>query len=306
MKKTLLFLLSITLISSCEQSKKYEYIEIGQKESLFGGTENDEKDIKIIHAKTDSIAYLEAYQIFCISEKISKDMKEAIGATGTTPTDFKLIDEQGNNIALIISFEKMDSLKNKVRTRVFEMKNSIKESVDKNQEEEIANFKNSSKIDTIKINELNKYFSTKKDEFDPNGLSWHQPKSAPEYTNQNGIYCYFQSNNGMPSNLRMRLQYHADDWLFFKKVQFSIDGKAYEFIPRKTETDSGNGGQIWEWLDESMDKSNSDLLNALANAKSAKMKLIGRQYSKVRNITTNQIRDIKRTLELYEAMGGSY
>jgi hypothetical protein len=306
MKKIILLGLLIILVASCEQSKKYEYVEIGLKENFSGGTERDEKDGVTIRAKTDSIAYLEAYQKFCIAEKVAKDMKEAIGSSGTTPIEFKLLDDQGNDISLLINFDNIDSLKNDIRTRIFDLKNSLAESVEKNKENELTNIKNSSKIDSSKINELDKYFVIKKDEFDPNGLVWHKPKSAPKYTNQNGIYCYFQSNNGMPSNLRMRLQYEADDWLFFEKVQFSIDDKAYEFIPRDTETDSGNGGRIWEWFDQSMGSSNTELLNALANAKSAKMKLIGRQYYKIKNISTDQIKNIKRTLELYEAMGGTY
>ena len=298
-------LLIITLVS-CQQSRKYEYIRIEIKESIFGGTERNEKDAEIIKAETDSIAYLKAYLKFCISEKVSKDMEEAYGSTSTKPTDFKLIDEKGNNIALLISFEKIDSLKTSIRSRIFETKNSFKERAEEYRNKEISDFKNSVKIDSAKIKELESYFNQKKDEFNPDGLVWHKPKSAPKYANQNGIYCYFQSNNGMPSNLRLRLQYHSDEWLFLKKVQFSIDGTAIEFIPMDTETDSGNGGRIWEWFDESMGKSNTELLDLLSNGKLVKMKLIGRQYYDIKTISSTQIRDIKRTLDLYKAMGGVY
>ncbi len=213
MKKLLLLVLLTIIISACEQSKNYEYVELGLKESIFGGIEQDEKDAVVIKAKNDSIAYLEAYQKFCISEKVAQDMQEALGSSSTKPTDFKLIDEQGNNIALLINFDGIDSLKNDVRNRIFEMKNSLKETVDNNKEKEIETFKNTVQIDSAKIKELEKFFNSKKDEFDPNALVWQKPKSAPTYTNQNGIYCYFQTNNGMPSNLRLRMQYHADDWL---------------------------------------------------------------------------------------------
>ena len=306
MNKTLLYILLISVIYSCEQSKEYNYVEIGVKESLFGGAGKDEKVAVTIRAETDSIAYLEAYKKFCISEKVSQDMKETLGSSPTTPTDFKLIDEQGNNISLLIDFDMIDSLKNDVRTRIFNMKNVVKETSDNNIVKRIENFRNTVEIDSVKITELDKFFNSEKDEFDPSALVWHKPKNSPKYTNQNGLYCYFQSNNKMPSNLRLRMQYHAEDWLFIQKIQFSIDGTAFEFTPRKTETDSGNGGRIWEWFDEGMGKSNTELLDALANAKSAKMKLIGRQYHKVQNITDNQIRDIKRSLDLYEAMGGTY
>jgi hypothetical protein len=161
------------------------------------------------------------------------------------------------------------------------------------------------KIDSAKIKELKNFFRIKTDEFSTTGLTWYQPKSAPNYSNRNALYCYFHTENNVASNLRFKLQYYSEDWLFFDKVQFSIDGKAYEYIPSKTETDSGDGGHIWEWFDESVYESDRELLNALANAKSAKMKLSGK-YFDVRNITKEQIKAIKQTLDLYEAMGGTF
>lgn len=53
------------MIISGQRSKKYEYVEYvverETKESIFGGTECDEKDGEIIRTKNDSIAYLKAY-----------------------------------------------------------------------------------------------------------------------------------------------------------------------------------------------------------------------------------------------------
>lgn len=160
-------------------------------------------------------------------------------------------------------------------------------------------------VDSNKIRELMPYFKTKKDEFSTDEVVWYEPKTRPAYINRNGIFCYFQTKNGMPCNFRFSIQYYADDWLFFKKVFFSIDSNAYEYVPYKVETDNGNGGMIWEWFDESVTSSSDvKLIRALASAKQAKMKLVGRQYHNVKAITPSQIRDIKRTLELYEAMGG--
>ena len=304
MNKFLLVVL-VVVLASCQQLKEYEYTEIGTRESIFGGTERIENNVEIIRAENDSVAYLKAYRKFTMSEKLSKDMVEVYGDSEFQPTDFRLVDIEGHNIALI-NFDNIDSVEREIRTRIRGMKNYLKESAERNRKREITDFKNSVKIDSAKITELEPFFEAKKDEFNPDGLVWHKPKSAPKYTNRNGIYVYFQSINGMPSNLRLRLQYHSDDWLFLKKVQFSIDGKAYEFIPMNTETDSGNGGRIWEWFDEPIGKSNTELLNALSNAQSAKMRLIGRQYYDIKNLTKTQITDIQRTLDLYKAMGGDY
>lgn len=299
MKSVIFFLATVLLLVSCQESKKYEYIEVGTKSSVFGGMERIEKDIEVIKAKTDSVAYLEAYQSFCISEKVSKHMQKTYGTSVATPTSFKLLNESGNDIAPLANFQNIDSLKADIRSRIFKITSSMQGSGDFKEQERVE-------VDSAKIKELKPFFNLKEDEFDPKGLVWYKPKSVPKYTNRNAIYCYFQSNNKEPSNLRLRLQYHANDWLFFKKVQFSIDGKAYEFIPMDTETDSGNGGRVWEWFDEPMRRSNTELLEALANAKSAKMKLIGNQYYDIKKINSTQIRDIKRTLSLYKAMGGAY
>jgi len=305
MKIKLILLFFILLVLSCQ--KRYEYIELRTKKSFFGESERVVKNSETIRAKNDSIAYMEAYLKFCINEKMFEDIEEVFDNPGIAkPISFKLIDKQGNDIALFINFDKIDSLKTALRSSVFKMENISKRIADKNRESEISEFKNSVRIDSQKIKELEPYFNARRDEFDTRGIVWHKPKSAPNYTNRNALYCYFYSIDGIPGNLRLRLQYHDDSWLFFNKVQFSIDGKAFEFIPMNTETDSGNGGRIWEWFDESMGNTNAELLNALANAKSAKMKLIGRQYHKIKTITQTQIDDIRRTLELYKAMGGNY
>jgi hypothetical protein len=161
------------------------------------------------------------------------------------------------------------------------------------------------KIDTIKIKELKQFFRVKKDEFDNPGSEWYTPKSAPNFINQNGLYCYFNATNYEANNLRFQLQYVSDEWLFLRKVQFLIDGIVYEYVPYKINRDNGNGN-IWEWFDDNVSSKPTDmaLVIALANAKTAKMKLVGDKYSKEKNITPLQIKSIKQTWELYNAMRG--
>jgi hypothetical protein len=298
----LLFLGLMTFLTSCDKS--YKYVEKVSEESILGRTDIKEKDEETIKAKDDSTAYLEAFKKFCISVKVNKDMAQSMGKTYSTPLSFKLLNDKGIDITNTTLFANRTQREKEIEEQIFSMKNSIQDAVDNNKKEKTEEFKQTAKIDSAKIKELKQFFRVRKDEFSTTGKTWHEPKSAPSYTNRNGLYCYFQTENDMPSNLRFRMQYYSDDWLFFSKVQFSIDGKAYEYVPMDTETDSGDGGHIWEWFDESVSENDKELINALANAKSAKMKLIGRQYFDVRNISQDQIKGIKRTLELYQAMGG--
>lgn len=287
------------LATSCVANRQYTYIETAEERELFGGTSTKEKDAEIIMAKSDTLAYIEAFTKFCISEKVYRDVyKKGWGEYASVPKSFKLLNELGEDITNI-EFATKKQEEEIISAKYLTMENYL-DGLDEKDQDLAA-----SKVDSVKMQELLPYFNVKKDEFDPNGTVWYTPKSAPKYTNANGIYLYFGVQNNKPMALRFRIQYYAADWLFFSKVQFSIDGNAYEFIPLKTETDH-SGGVIWEWFDESLTSSDSNLIHALASAKTAKMKFIGRQYYDIKTITAKQTKDINRALELYNAMGGNY
>ena len=121
------------------------------------------------------------------------------------------------------------------------------------------------------------------------------------------VYLYFGKDDNSIKPLRLRVQYYADEWLFISNVIFNIDGKVFRFIPTKVERDSGNGGMIWEWIDEPIqDESDKELIYALVNAKSAKMKFNGSQYYKIRAISNAQLTSMRKTLELFNALGGNF
>ena len=155
-------------------------------------------------------------------------------------------------------------------------------------------------VDSSKVNELKSFFTHKSDEFAENKTTWIKPTSAPKYTNMNGIYCYFSENN-----LRFVFQFHRDDWLFIRNCIFLIDGKSFPYTPQNMKRDNDESG-ITEWFDDSVNGSNKDIVEALANAKEAKVKLNGDNYYDVKVITKKQISSINKTLEYYKAMGYNY
>lgn len=293
--KNILFLILLSLgVSSC--NKSYKYIEIVKEKSLFANYYDEkEKEPERISARDDSLAYLKAYQKFCISKKVHKDMTDEGMDFVSIPIKFSLYNSEGEEVSPYINSATLDSIKNKIMS----LKTGIKESLSE------AKRKKQNPIDSATVKKLSYLFIFNKDEFDPRELTWIKPKSAPQYTNQNGIYCYFMKDVNGVSNFRFRIQYYSDDWLFIHKYQFSIDNSAYEFIPNNVETDSGNGGYIWEWCDENIHTNNDiELIKALSNAKSAKIKFIGRQYHDIKTISPKQIKSIRNTIELYTAMGG--
>ncbi len=148
-------------------------------------------------------------------------------------------------------------------------------------------------------------FIIKKDEFSSYGISWVEPKSRPQYRNQNALYCYFAINNNYSVyNMHFVMQYEADSWLFIENCVFNIDGENITYIPSKMERD--NNSRIWEWFDERVDNRNISIVRKIANAKSVKIKLNGRQYYDTRTVKANDIASMKKILSFYEALGGTY
>ena len=291
---------------NCDNKKNYMYIEITTEEGSFGEINRKQKDVLLIKAISDSSAYISAFSKYCNSIKINDELKQSFGKVHSTPTEFKLLNEKGEDIVKSISFAEKEKREKEIKDQIFGIGNSLQEVVDNGRARDLEQLNVSGQVDSVKAKTLVKFFSQNKDEFSSENIVWYQPKSAPKYTNRNGLYCYFQTENGKPSNLRLRFQYYADEWLFFKKIQFSIDGKAFEYYPDATETDSGEGGKIWEWSDQALMESDKEFIYALANAKSAKIKIIGSQYYNVKPVSEEQIKSIKQTLDLFNAMGGRY
>ena len=284
MRKYLLLLFLMTLMVSCNKMKSYTYVVndidcLGRKESKT----------EIINALSDSLAFIEAYERHFISEKTFYQMQLLLKDTASYhDLGFSLTDETGKDV-LAISMANRDSIikslyddivasdKMKFDSMLFDMENA-----------------------RIKAEKLKSYFSFKKDEF--GGQVWVEPKDAPKYVNVNGVYCYFMLVDGKPSNLRFKIQYRADDWLFIQSYKFLVDGDTYDYVPNKVERD--NDTYIWEWSDNQVTTLSEPLLKSLSNAKTVKIRFVGRQYHKDKDITAKQIASIKRTLEYFYALGG--
>jgi len=279
------FLVAIGLIA-CSKNKTYEYIEVVNKKSIFDEVTTEELEPEKIKALNDTLAYLKAFRTFTFSEKIHKDVAKIAGESFTEPIRFRLLSSDG----IAINPDALGDLTLELT--------SIRTDVYSDDQVPVSN------IDSAVIKRLISKFRIKKDEFDPRGLTWIYHKASPIYLNRNGVFCYFAVKENQPLTLRLRIQYHADDWLFFKKVQFSVDQVPFEFYPSSIETDHGSGN-IWEWSDDELQGDDLKMIKDIAYAKNVKMKLIGRQYYKIKTLSNKQISAIKDALELFEAMGGS-
>ena len=115
MKKIVLISVSVLafILSSC--NKKYSYVEIVLEKGIFGGVDKKEREAKTIKAKNDTLAYLDAYQKFCISLKVSKDLQETYGEVYSTPLEFKLLNDKGDDIVYSMFFVTKDKKEKEIR-----------------------------------------------------------------------------------------------------------------------------------------------------------------------------------------------
>ncbi|MBR4773361.1 MAG: hypothetical protein IK010_02905 [Bacteroidales bacterium] len=292
--KTIFFILIALCFFASSCNKKYTYVEEIIDKDYFGGEERSTKKPETIWAKNDTSAYIEAFEKFKRSQYIYDRMVLDGIPYVDVPLGFNLYTKDGIDISNIefVSRKWWEDFYTKMFNNLFDTNTSGHES-------------NLGKIDSAKINELLPFFNIRKDEFAPDGRIWYTPKDAPQNVWVNGIYLYFMVIDGKAQNLRLKVQYYANDWLFLDRVYFSIDSNAYKYTPENVKRDNGRGGMIWEWFDEQVHRDDKPLLDALSNAKNAKMKFVGDKYHDIKNITEDQIISINRTLELYYLLGGT-
>lgn len=181
---------------------------------------------------------------------------------------------------------------------------------------------------------LNKDYSIKQYDFgaeDPKPLTWkddpinqetdalmatmHKSLNGNQYNlyssdisfgnNSNALFFYLDCNGNRAEELRMRVQYVADDPLSYDKIEFVIDGFLYQYVPRK-KTHGRIGAKLyWEVSDDALNSDDKDLVYALSHCSWARAKLIGKDgINHVKVLTTEQLKSFYNALELFRALGG--
>lgn len=151
------------------------------------------------------------------------------------------------------------------------------------------------------IAELSPKFKQIVDEFED--YTWIKHNTSPNYTNCNTIYLYFKKNaDGRFKNLRLRIQYEADDWLFINRVVFNCDGENFIYLPLDMQSDLGHG-RIWEWSDDLViTKHDTEIVYKIAKANQVKVKFKGSKYYATRTMDDEELRAFKETFEYYNLL----
>lgn len=120
MKNRVFIVLLFLSLFSC--SKKYQYTEF-LKDPMTDSVYMQDS-VQVIKARNDTLAYLKAYEKYCLSQKRSKDMFDVTAQFGPMPDSFSLVNPKGEDISDIEFFSK-DTLKTKIAYEVFTGKRTV-------------------------------------------------------------------------------------------------------------------------------------------------------------------------------------
>lgn len=162
-----------------------------------------------------------------------------------------------------------------------------------------AEAKEAAQRDSIKA-ALLPMFRVEDDDF--KGVRFYEAKSVPKYVDVNSVHLYIGQVDSTTMTLRLKLQYHADDWLFIDKVQIQSNGKVFTLKSREWKRDNGSGS-IWEWSDEPLVGADYFAISVLAD-NGGTIRYSGSKYFDKRMLTKKEVDNLKKTIELFKALGG--
>ena len=142
---------------------------------------------------------------------------------------------------------------------------------------------------------------TEKDEVE--GITWHYPSSYPQYANSR---CFVLPYIGEQSGnywLRCKVDYAANDWVFFTQIVINIDGvkrDTINFDYSDVTRDTVLGGKLWEAADFAPDNNRVQLLTDIANSQKTVIRFQGSDYYYDFTVPDKDKQGIKDVLAAYE------
>jgi len=143
------------------------------------------------------------------------------------------------------------------------------------------------------------------DEFEK--ITWYKYKQPFNYYYDSNIFLYFAKYDDelVPSNLRIKINYYGNDWLFIERYGFSIDGKSFEYAPYDFEREVKSAGKIHEWSDQQVNSQSCKIIKKIINSESAKIRYYGDTNQKTETINPIQKYAMRNVLYVYSGLGGS-
>lgn len=137
------------------------------------------------------------------------------------------------------------------------------------------------------------------------GITWYHSKTEPKYINTR---CYIFPYIGQTSSrtwLRVQCNYTGDNWVFFEKIVFVVDGERYTKTFSYYEIVRDNDhGDVWEVADFGPTNSDIQMLKDIANSTETIVRFQGDNYHHDFTIGAKDKQAIRDVITAYEFMKG--
>lgn len=138
---------------------------------------------------------------------------------------------------------------------------------------------------------------------DVEGITWYMPSSWPTYSNTRCyVLPYIGEQNGYKW-LKCKVDYAANDWVFFTQVIFSVDGVKRDtvyFDYGDVTRDTALGAKLYESADFSPSSSQIKLLEDIANSQKTIIRFQGSDYYYDFTVPDKDKQSIKDVLAAYD------
>ena len=141
-------------------------------------------------------------------------------------------------------------------------------------------------------------------------LSFYYPPAFPYstsagywYADQRSFVLPYMGMQGNDVWLRLVCNYTSGDWVFFKKITFAVDDQRfYETFKYSEVTRDNAAGDVWEYVDLNVGKSEIEMLWAIANSTETIIRFEGDDYYRDFTVTAKDKDSIRQMLTIYESL----
>lgn len=135
------------------------------------------------------------------------------------------------------------------------------------------------------------------------GRTWYYPSTYPQYVDTRCfVLPYIGRNDSGHSWLRLEMNYTGDDWIFWTKITFVVDGEKYYKYFSYYDVERDNDTEVWEYVDISPTDADVEMLRKIATSKETIVRFEGDNYRKDITISAADKTSIKQVLEAYDIL----
>ena len=133
-------------------------------------------------------------------------------------------------------------------------------------------------------------------------ITWYYPSVLPKYIDVRSYVLPYIGQRNDEVWLCLRLNYTGDDWLFFDRVTFAIDGKNYYKTYGHYDIHRDNDTEVWENIDFNPTSEDVKMLKEIANSKETIVRFQGEQYYYDLTVKSSDKEAIKDVLAVYDSL----